>query len=63
MGLINTKQRHPGPRALGHEPVVLGEARGKVLEKLDDGIILEDGVVSFRRRNDPALPVIRNPLR
>jgi len=61
--LINTSQRYPGPRALGHEPIILPDVRESVLSKIDDGFILEDGVVNIRRTRDPALPVIKNPRR
>lgn len=60
---IETNQRHPGPRALGHTPVVAPDLRESVLEVVDEGVLMEDGIVSFRRRNDPALPVLRNPRR
>jgi hypothetical protein len=40
---------NPGPAALGHDPVVLGDQRKAALDAVE-----ETGVVSFR--NDPALP-------
>lgn len=42
-----------GPRALGHEPLVLGEQREKVVETVDSL-----GVVGFRDTNNPALPFL-----
>lgn len=61
--LINTSQRYPGPRALGHEPVVLPDVRESVVSRIDDGLLMEDGIVNVRRTRDPALPVLQNPLR
>jgi len=41
--------RNPGPAALGHDPVVAGDARKKALNAIEG-----TGAVSFR--DDPALP-------
>ena len=42
-----------GPAALGHDPVVGGEQRKKVLDKIEG-----TGAVSFR--DDPLLPFLPN---
>lgn len=40
---------NPGPAALGHDPVVAGDARKRVLDTIEG-----TGAVEFR--DDPALP-------
>jgi len=40
---------NPGPAILGHDPLVAGDARKSLLEKIEG-----TGVASFR--DDPALP-------
>lgn len=40
---------NPGPAALGHDPIVAGDARKRVLEAVEG-----TGAVEFR--DDPALP-------
>lgn len=47
---------YPGPAALGHDPVVLGDQRRKVLDTIEG-----TGVVSFRAKGDPALPFLKDP--
>jgi len=42
-----------GPRALGHDPLVLGEQRDKAVRKIE-----ETGIVKFRRKGDPLLPFV-----
>jgi hypothetical protein len=44
-----------GPRVLGHEPLVLGDQREQLVKTVEDNGL---GLVSFRRRNDPALPAL-----
>lgn len=56
--LLNTDARNPGPRALGHDPVVLPEQRKKLIDTIE-----KSGVVKFRRSGDPALPFVKNPKR
>jgi len=42
-----------GPRALGHEPLVLPNQRERVVEAVDSV-----GVVGFRDTDNPALPFL-----
>lgn len=45
---------NPGPAALGHDPVIAGDARKKALDAVEG-----TGVVSFR--DEPALPWLKDP--
>ena len=56
--LLNTDAENPGPRVLGHDPVVLPDQRNKIVDKVNDV-----GVVRFRESGDPALPFLKNPLK